>query len=73
MKVQVTVDVTDGQRFGISIQKDGKLGSASREECREWLLARLEAPLSALDEQVANVSRSFQPLNETRLPRIKDQ
>ena len=60
MKVQVTVDVTDAQRFGISIQKDGKLASASREECREWLLLQLKAPLLRLDEQVASVKRSFE-------------
>jgi len=63
MKVQITVDVTDAQRFGIAIQRDGKLASASREECREWLLARLTAPLAALDEQVANVKRSFEASN----------
>lgn len=61
MKVQVTVDITDARRMGIAIEKDGTLRSASRDECREWLLGRLETPLKALDAKVANVKRSFQP------------
>ena len=53
MKVNVTVEISDDARMGISMARTGQIRLASRELCREWLQAvvapRIEETELAID------------------------
>jgi hypothetical protein len=59
MKVQVTVNVSDEARMGISMAQVGDIKLASRDICRDWIQDKLVPELAAVEEAVEKIKQEI--------------